>query len=290
MFYCIVHREFGIPPIKFADIVTIQQLKTYLEEIVFPKTFPKGTKGHRYLSYMNYVVGLRITLKRSELVRNNDKISKALYPEIRPKVYKDPFKKYSTQSKEKCGTYTYSEAGTYKGRGGYSKFFPYGFELDNSEDIFDTIDDAFKHCFEDIRTFSIIIEFMFYNINYDTIVYIAHGFLIEGTGTLMNDRRWRTFNPNLYVAGRNDAKLISIYVFQILFQVMILYEIIKIIIKFCYYAIDIFTGKRVYIFLNDVFSIITVAFGLTCVIYWYVMRSTLQYFKNLFVGVLLFFL
>jgi hypothetical protein len=222
---------------------------------------------------MNYVVGLRMTLKRSKLIENKDKISKKLFPEIRSKRYRDPFKKYSSQIEGEADFTQYSQGGTYKGRGGYSQFFPYNTKKSEALGYLTKLE---GNWYDPQKTLSIIVEFMFYNINYDTIAYMAQGFLLEEAGVILNDRRWRTFNPNLYATGRNDAKLVFMYIFQILFQVMVLYEIIKMVMKFCYFAIDICTGKRVYIFFNDVVSIITIVFGLTCAIYWYKIRSTLQ--------------
>eukprot|EP00826_Nyctotherus_ovalis_P002435 TRINITY_DN10489_c0_g2_i1.p1 TRINITY_DN10489_c0_g2~~TRINITY_DN10489_c0_g2_i1.p1 ORF type:complete len:278 (+),score=14.81 TRINITY_DN10489_c0_g2_i1:276-1109(+) len=277
MLHRVRNRQFGAPPKTFKQISTILDIFNYMQYVILKNTFEEISDDPKmFLTHMNYVVGFRMTLKRAKRKENKDKISKTKYPIVRLGRYTDPFKKYSTESEDQFGEFPYKKEGTYKDRGGYSMFFSGTQDQAHVLPVINKMFNAENLWFDPNGTTSIIFEFMFYNINYDTIVYLAQGMLTGGEGVITTAQRWRTFNPNLYTTGKNNIKLAFIYIFQILFQVMTLYEIIKIIMKICNYAIDVCSGKRIYIYFNDVFSLITIAFAITCIIYWYKLRMRVE--------------
>lgn len=265
-------RTFGTDLKTFSQIGTTDDLKEYLSEIVVGESFSSAAQ-HNFISFANYLTGIRFTLKRAKLKANSDKISKSRFPRIRAEQYKDPFKKYSTENKDDFGKYRHSKEDTFGDKGGYAVFMPGSMKREDAVNAVQELWQGTESWLEPNRTLSIIVEFMFYNINYDTIAYVAQGFLVNTGGMVAKHERWRTFNPNLYAAGRNNLKLAFIYTFQVLFQLVTVYEIIKLIILFLHHAIDICTRKVVFLYLNDMVSIVTAAFALTCMVLWYRMLS-----------------
>jgi hypothetical protein len=229
-----------------------------------------------FLGGVNYLTGIRITRKQTELEVNDDSISKNVIKEVRPQIYNTVSKKYNKE--QTSSPPNYERTGGYNNKGGYVLYLRGDSTLDNARDDYDT----FKSSFKEKGMISLTLEFMFYNVNYGQFLYKAQKFLVTHQSTIRASETVRGFDPTLFKTNnKSQSHRTAIIAMSVLFQVLVLYTILKLIFTFIYYILDIISNKRIYISANDIASLIVVAFALASIAYWYRTLVDLKYIINL---------
>jgi len=233
-----------------------------------------------FLGGVNYLTGIRITRKESLLETNTDSISKAVITKVRPQIYTTVSKRYKKERTTRLSNgLNYERNGGYNNKGGYVLYLGGDLDLKGAEDKYEDFRKAFG---DEKAMISITLEFIFYNVNYGQFLYKAQKFLVTHQSTIQATETVRGFDPSLFkTRNKSESFRTAIIVMSILFQVLVLYTILKVIFVSIYYVIDILSGKRIYILTNDIASLIVVAFAITSIGYWYKTLISLQYLINL---------
>ena len=289
-----IGRSFDYPERDSSEITIFEHVRKYLEQVIakIPYTYNPSlgntdisldAKKQHFISGMNYFVGLKLTIKQSQIKENKDKISQNVIPFIRSKIYTSPSKKYDTELKDDMtanypsyypvkapignnGILHYQTKGSYRNKGGYVLYVRGN--SDQAEGLHQTI--SFINSFEDNRIISITAESMFYNVNYGYIFYLSQSFLVNHGSKIDTTTNMEGLDPRLYSTKMKPGYIVAIMLaLQIIFQVIVLYELIKLIIKTAYYISDLVAGNKIYIAMNDIISLVIIAFCIADIAFWY---------------------
>ena len=155
-----------------------------------------------YIAGFNLLSGVRVTIKKTKLIRNNDKISKEVKPEIRPEIYHSSARKYETEDMDIDVDNSYikkDKAYTYKNKGGDSIYISgvntYNEAIEKLNPILRS--DSVPY-FKQNETISIVFEYLFYNVNYGYLLYMAQGFLLNHQSTVTLTNRTIVIDPKLH--------------------------------------------------------------------------------------------
>ena len=263
------------------NIKTLEELTDFIQKIMIPISFnndvsiksstanDEDNTAH-FINGMNYMCGLQFTVKRTKLVANPDRYSKNAIIYSRKEEYGSANTEYDTEDKDPFGTstiYTYTKKNSYNGKGGYVQFFPGKQTLSDANELMKEM--VANDWFVVNKTIALTTELLFYNSNYGSIIYFVANFLVQSSGNIGYDIRFRTGTPQLYDSNQSTTSMGILFAIQIVFQLLMYLELLKIIISFIYHSIDLFTGKKIFIPTNDYMAVITIAFALTSRILWY---------------------
>lgn len=271
----------------YSSIIHAEHLKQYINEVVLVISFANEASlnnlkneyqididpsRQHFLSGVNYFVGLRITRKQSKLEDNSDEVSKEVIKKVKPAIYGSSTKKHKTEMKSPVkrangeGYYEYSNEGSFMDAGGYVLYIPGSYNEEEAIEAYDQFDNSFVEG----GMISLVLEFLIFNVNHGQFLYKAQKFLVTHQSTITISEKVRGFDPTLYsTTNKGAGKLVAMYILAVVFQLLIVYCILKLIFASIYYAMDFFSGKRVYVSMNDIISLIVVGFSLTSVVYWY---------------------
>lgn len=252
---------------------------TYIQSVVLPVFFNNGPSAHdltapindqtyHFVYSSNYVCGMRITIKKAQLIKNTDPISSAVFAEKRAEIYTTADSTYGSEETDQIGNYTYSYSDSFKGKGGYVIYFPGNITQMNARLMFQQIVD--DNMLTPIETISITLEFIFYNANYEAGLYVALSFLEENAGTITYTQIINGFQPQVYDSFHTASITTVKYILQIAFQFFIYLDLIKLILRFVHHSIDLVSGKKIYIPSSDFVGVIVNAFCITSLIFWYI--------------------
>jgi len=223
-----------------------------------------------YMNAFNYLCGIRLTLKKAKLVRNQNPVSEDVFSVVRAEKYTTADATYSSESRAPLGNTTifrYSFNNSFNEKGGYVQFFPGSLTGPGALEMFNNLKN--NNWFSDNNTISLTTELMFFNAIYESGLYIAISFLIQNTGTANVTETVYGFQPQIYDSYRSQGELTLRYIFTALFQFLVFYEIIKLVIRFIYHAIHFFTAQRVVVPLRDFLDIVVLTFCIVSICYWY---------------------
>ncbi|MDR3547289.1 MAG: hypothetical protein P4M11_03265 [Candidatus Pacebacteria bacterium] len=253
----------------------------FLAGVVIPLSFNNGVSitsnttsddenTDHFVNGMNYMCGLRFTLKRAKLEENPNQNSKQAMPYIRKDSYGNAEKTYDSEDTSPFGTstvYYYTKKNSYNGKGGYVQFFPGSMFLGDAEDYMSEM--IANKWFVSSQTISLTMELMFYNANYGAVAYYAVSFLLSSGGSIGYTSKIRSGVPQIFDSFQSGASLGLLYAIEVIFQLFMYFDLLKILLRFTYHTIDLFTGKKIFIPNNDYIAVLTIAFALASRIFWY---------------------
>lgn len=231
-------------------------------------TAPTGDQTYHFVYSFNYLAGMRATIKKAKLIKNTDPISSAIFPEKRAEIYTSPAATYSSENTDPIGNFTYITTGSYKGAGGYVVYFPGNITQSDAMNLAGELSDA--GMFIPIETISLVLEFIFYNSNYETGLYVALTFVEENSGTINYKEYLYGFNPQVYDSYHAASITTLNLILQIIFQFFLYLDLIKLIFSFLHHGIDLVTGKKIYIPSSDFVGVVVLAFCISSLIMWYI--------------------
>lgn len=262
---------YAVHEMSFLNVDVIMQLA---------KVANVDANPYHFIGGINSVAGLRFTTKRARLIENKDPISKDVIKKVKPEIYDSPSKTYDTEEKEPfvgdTKTYKWTKEKSFNDAGGYVVYLP-----GNSTYIgaaVEILDMYYNNWFDNKEMVTFAIEYLFYNPNFGRLIYMSQAFLVTHSGTVELYEKIRSCAPELYDSNQGTGMLVLRLILNILFQVIVLYDLLKVIFKFIYHALDLFAGKKVFIPTNDIAAVITVSMCLTCIIYWYALIFGVRYF------------
>ncbi len=262
---------------------TVDEVVQYLTNVVFPLSYNNDPSVYslftiapddlyvHHMNGLNYMCGIRLTLKRARLATNSDQYSRNVLQYLRPEGYSSADATYDSEMKEPFGTtrsYYYTYKNSFNGKGGYVSYFTGNTTGPSALDQFEEMKS--NDWFSANATISLTTELMFYNANYGTGLYMAVSLLVGNEGTATISEVVSGFQPQLYDSFKSQSTLTLGFILQALFQVFVYYDILRVLIKFVYHAIDLFTGKKVSVPANDVVTPVVLVFSLVSISYWYI--------------------
>jgi len=223
-----------------------------------------------YLNGLNYMCGIRLTLKKIEMMPNYDKISNKVFTFIRAEDYTTADATYKSEYTKPIGTtstFNYTRKNSFNNKGGYVHYFPG--HITKAEALF-----MFNHLiqnnwFTPIDTLSLTTELMFYNAHYRSGLYMSISFIIPNAGTAIVTETVEGFQPQLYDDFVSDGRITWQYLLQAIFQALVYYDILRLLMKFIISVIYIVTGKKGSFKLRDVFAAGLMALCLASIVYHY---------------------
>lgn len=223
-----------------------------------------------YLNGLNYMSGIRLTLKKIEMVPNSDKTSNQVFTSIRAEDYTTADATYKSEHKEPIGTtktFYYTRKNSFNNKGGYVHYFPGDITKSEALNMFDELIE--NNWFTAIDTLSVTTELVFYNGHYKSGLYLAISFIIPNAGTAIMTETVEGFQPQLYDDFISDARITWQYLLQAVFQVLVYYEVLRLLMRFTCTVIYIVTGKKGNLKFSDLIATGLMALCLTSIVYWY---------------------
>ena len=90
----------------------------------------------QWVTFENFVMGMRITFKRSKFTNNTDELTKNAMPQFRQDYYSEAGREHVGEDKEPFNGMEYQEGGGYKGKGGYVLYFPPTIKAEEAENLY----------------------------------------------------------------------------------------------------------------------------------------------------------
>jgi hypothetical protein len=272
-------RPFDAAGRKFADVKTIDEMVEYMRKVLLPLSYSNEQSIYgeasenatvHYLNGLNYMCGIRLTLKKIEMVPNYDKISNKVFTFIRAEDYTTADATYKSEYTKPIGitsTFNYTRKNSFNNKGGYVHYFPGHITKAEALLMFNNLID--NNWFTPIDTLSLTTELMFYNAHYKSGLYMSISFIIPNAGTAIVTETVEGFQPQLYDDFVSGGRITWQYLLQAVFQALVYYDTLRILMKFVVAVIYMVTGKKGNFKLSDVFAAGLMALCLTSIVYWY---------------------